>query len=101
MDTDALVEQSRARFAHEAARRVLREKYQAKLTFAHAGGMWRAGPELLTLLACSQDAEIVILDLYDNPVRVKVDELESLTYQRWQEQMQAWLVEYRDLSRER
>jgi len=101
MDTDALVEQSRTRFAHEAARRVLREKYQAKLTFAYRGGMWRAGPELLTVLACSQDAEIVILDLYDNPVEIRVDELEALAYERWQEQMRAWLVEHRDMSRER
>lgn len=101
MDTDALVKQSRTRFAHEAARRVLREKYQAKLTFAYRGGMWRAGPELLTVLACSQDAEIVILDLYDNPVEIRVDELEALAYERWQEQMRAWLVEHRDMSRER
>ena len=101
MDTDVLVEQSRTRFAHEAARRVLREKYQAKLTFAYRGGMWRAGPELLTVLACSQDAEIVLLDLYDNPVEIQVDELESMAYERWQEQLRAWLVEHRALSRER
>lgn len=101
MDTDALVEQSRTRFAHEAARRVLREKYQAKMTFAYNGGMWRAGPELLTLLACAVDAEVVLLDLYGVPTQVNVDELESLCYERWQEQMSAWLVEYQALSRER
>lgn len=101
MDIDAIVKQSRARFDHEAAKRALKEKYQAKLMFAYNGGMWKAGPELLTLLACCQDAEVVIQDLYENPVQVRVDDLEALAYQRWQEQLNAWLAEFNTISRER
>ena len=97
MDTDQLISHSRARFEHEAARRTLREKYQAKLTFAHAGGMWSAGPELLTVLKlCS--GESVILDLYENPVKVNAEALHELVAERWQEQMNAWLVEYTQLN---
>jgi hypothetical protein len=100
MDTDQLVAHSRARFEHEAARRTLREKYQAKFTFAHAGGMWQAGPELLTVLKlCSGEA--VILDLYENPVKVNAEELYELAIARWQEQLNAWLVEYQQLNRNR
>ena len=44
MDTNALVAHARARFDHAAARRVLKEKYEAKMVFAYGGGMWRAGP---------------------------------------------------------
>jgi len=100
MDTDQLISHSRARFEHEAARRTLREKYQAKFTFAHAGGMWSAGPELLTVLKlCSGEA--VILDFYENPVKVNAEELYELTATRWQEQLNAWLVEYEELSRRR
>ena len=62
MDTDQLIAHSRARFAHESAKRVLKEKYQAKMIFAYAGGMWRAGPELLTILnACPDRKSAVIL----------------------------------------
>jgi hypothetical protein len=100
MNTDELVSHSRARFEHEAARRTLREKYQAKFTFAYAGGMWQAGPELLTVLKlCSGEA--VILDLYENPVRVNAEELYELAVTRWQEQLNAWLVEYEQLNRNR
>ena len=98
MDTDQLIAHSRARFEHEAIRRTLREKYQAKLTFAHAGGMWRAGPELLTRLKCCSGT-VVILDLYENPVQVNTDKLYELALQRWQEQMNAWLIEYQDLNK--
>ena len=101
MDTEKLLEHGRARFEHAAARRLLKEKYQAKMLFAHAGGMWQAGPELLNLLAICDTAEAVILDLYEQPVRVPVQELRELAHQRWQEQMTAWLIEHEELNRKR
>jgi hypothetical protein len=102
MDTDKILTTAKARFAHEANRRVLKEKYEAKMLFAHAGGMWRAGPELLTVLnICSDSTPLVILDLYDNPVQVNAQELLDLAKQRWQEQMTAWLVELEDSRKNR
>jgi hypothetical protein len=104
MDTDQLIAHSRARFEHEAARRTLREKYQAKLTFAHAGGMWMAGPELINILTASLthgQQGLVLLDMYETPVMVDFKELLTLAQQRWQEQMTAWLVEYTELDKNR
>jgi len=101
MTTDELIKHSRARFDHAAARRVIKEKYEARMLFAHAGGMWRAGPELQMTLATSADSETVILDLYENPVRVNTQELLTLSRQRWQEQMNAWLVEHQQLNQQR
>lgn len=101
MNTESIVAHARARFDHEAARRVLKEKYQAKLVFAHAGGMWRAGPELQTTLMTCPDAEAVIMDLYENPIKVNTKELFATSQQRWQEQMNAWLVEYSELGNKR
>ena len=101
MNTDNLIAHARARFDHAAARRVLKEKYQAKFTFAYAGGMWRAGPELQTTLLTCPGTEAVILDLYGNPVKVATRELMSLSQQRWQEQMNAWHNEYTELMKKR
>ncbi len=101
MDTNELVAHGRARFEHAAAKRLLKEKYQAKMTFAYAGGMWCAGPELqMTLMTCP-DTDAVILDLYENPVRVNTQELCQLSQQRWQEQMTAWLLEFEENNRKR
>jgi hypothetical protein len=95
MDTEQLVAHGRSRFEHAAARRLLKEKYQAKLTFAYAGGMFRAGPELLALLqSIPVEDDVVILDLYENPVRINPGELQLIAFDRWQEQMNAWLVEF-------
>lgn len=101
MNTENVIAHARARFDHEAARRVLREKYQAKMIFAYRGGMWTAGPELQTTLLTCPDAEAVILDLYQNPVRVDTKELFAMSQQRWQEQMNAWLVEHEQNSQKR
>ena len=101
MNTDALVTHARARFDHAAARRVLKEKYEARMVFAHAGGMWRAGPELQTMLLTCPGTTAVILDLYDTPVQVNTRELLAQSQQRWQEQMNAWLVEYEQLNQNR
>ena len=101
MNTDALIAHARARFDHVAARRVLKEKYEARMLFAHGGGMWRAGPELINILATVPPGDAVLLDLYENPVQVRPEELRGIAMQRWQEQMNAWLVEHDELNKKR
>jgi len=101
MNTDNLLAHARARFDHASARRVLKEKYQAKMLFAHGGGMWRADPELLVLLATVPPGDAVILDLYETPIQVNPEELRGLAMIRWQEQMNAWFVEHEQLNKKR
>ena len=101
MNTDELIAQSKARFEHAVARQVLKEKYHAKLLFASQGGMWRADPELLNLLHVFSIDVVVILDLYDTPVRVNPKELYSTAVSHWQEQMNAWLADFEEQSRNR
>ena len=101
MDTDNLIAHGRTRFEHAAARRTLKEKYQGRMTFAYRGGMWRAGPELQNTLLTCPDTEAVLLDLYETPVKVQTRELMTLSQQRWQEQMTAWLVEYTEINKNR
>lgn len=96
-----MITHGRARFDHEAARRLLKEKYQAKMVFAYSGGMWKAGPELLCVLSVCTDPQAVLLDLYEQPVSVNVSELTALAQQRWQEQMTAWLLEHETIRAKR
>jgi len=101
MDTDALITHARARFDHAAARRTLRERYQARLVFGHNGGMFRATPEMITFLSLYSDQRIVVQDLYEMPIEVQADQLRSLMQSRWQEQMNAWLLEHQALNQQR
>ena len=101
MDTENLIAHARARFDHATAKRILREKYEARMIFAHDGGMWRAGPELINILATVPPGDAVLLDLYETPVQVRPEELRGLAMTRWQEQMNAWLAEHNKLSKKR
>jgi hypothetical protein len=101
MDTDNLISHARSRFNHESARRLLKEKYEARMLFAHSGGMWRAGPELLVMLATVPPGDAVILDLYETPVQVNPEQLRLMAMLRWQEHMNAWLVEHEQLNKQR
>lgn len=101
MDTDQLISHSRARFDHLQSKRLLKEKYQGKLVFAHQGGMFRASPEMIVFLNLYDDQTIVLQDLYETPVQVNAKELKDAMKQRWQEQMNAWFVEYTDLNQNR
>ena len=82
---------------------ILQLKYMAELLGIKImiGGMWHAGPELLTVLQACPDETAVLLDLYETPVRIDVRELELAVQQRWQEQMNAWLVEHEELNKQR
>lgn len=93
-----MIAHARARFDHAAAKRLVKEKYQTKMIFAHAGGMFRAVPELIVLLSLYQGKRIVIQDLYENPVQVDASELLAIVQARWQEQMTAWQIEHDELA---
>ena len=101
MDTDALIAHARARFDHVAAKRLLKEKYEARMLFGYRGGMFSAGPKLQTTLLTCPGADAVIPDLYENPVKVDTKELFALSQQRWQEQMNAWLAEHEQNQKKR
>lgn len=107
MDTEELLAHSRIRFDHAASKRTLKEKYQGKFVLAHAGGMFKATPELINFLdVCVKmndpsETDTVLLDLYENPIKVNVIELRKIVYQTYTEQMKAWLEEYKELSKNR
>lgn len=98
---DTLTQKIRARFDHNQQRRILKEKYEAKLTFAWADGLWRATPEMITFLSLYGEQRIVVLDLYETPIQVHANVLCGMMKSRWQEQMNAWQQEYTELSRQR
>lgn len=101
MNTENIVAHARARFDHEAAKRVLKEKYQAKLIFAYNGGMFRTTPELLAFVQSWPIEELYLKDLYDNPVEVDKQVFLVKLQQHYHEQMNAWHTEYTEMMKNR
>ena len=102
MDTQRLIQESRARFKHNESKLYLTEKYTAQLTFAHGGGLWTATPELIGYLSSlDSDQSVVILDNYGNPVSVVSSELHTVMSNTYNTVMNEWFLEYSELKRQR
>ena len=101
MNTETLTQTIKERFDHAATKQILKEKYEAKLIFAEAGGMWKASPELITTLSLFDTDTIVLEDVYDNPVQVDRLQLLNNSKERWQEQMNGWLFDHQQSAKQR
>lgn len=70
MDTNSLIEAAKARFFHNSAKAHLKDKYDIKLTIASQNGLWRADPLTISLLNALTPEEVVLIDTFNNPVKV-------------------------------
>jgi len=101
MDTQSLIKDSKARFSHNAAKAYLKEKYKSKLIVAEQGGLWEITPAFLSFLAATNSTSFVMLDLYENPVKVDRHELLSKVTQIYNEVMEDWHQEWKELESKR
>jgi hypothetical protein len=96
-----IVTRIRTRFDHAAAKKSLKEKYESKMIFGCNGGLFKSTPEMITFLNLYNNEDIVLLDLYDTPIKVNAADLKDEMQKRWYEQMNAWLVEWTELQKQR
>jgi hypothetical protein len=93
MDTQELITEIKARFNHNSAKAYLKSKYQSKLIVAEQGGLWLATPELIAFLTITDRSHTVLLDSYENPVRVDIRQLEIKLRETYNAVMEQWYTE--------
>jgi len=101
MDTENLIKEAKARFSHNSAKQYLKDKYLAKLSVAEQGGLWKVTPELIGFLASSTDEIIILIDTFENPVMVNRIKLHDVLYKTYNDTMQLWFSEYKELENKR
>lgn len=101
MSTKILVENAKTRFNHSESRLYLIEKYNNKLTLIHNGGMWGITLELLSFLQSSIKEELILLDSYNNPVKINRAEMLTAMTEKYDRIMEEWYKEYSELSTQR
>lgn len=101
MDTKSLIAEAKARFAHNSAKDYLKEKYEAKLLVADQGGLWKADQQTIAFLSSSLDEDVVLIDTFENPVKVnRVDLLDKLG-STYNSMMNEWYTEWKELESKR
>ena len=103
MDTEQLIIDAKARFAHNASKAYLKDKYESKLIFADQNGMWTANAKLFSVLILPTLTieSVIILDNYSNPVKVNRNQLLSKAQQVYRSVMEEWYDETESLKNNR
>lgn len=101
MDTKQLIADAKARFSHNSAKAYLAEKYNNKLLVAEQGGLWKADGQTITLLTSITSKRAVLVDTFDNPVEVDRNALLTKLKEVYNEIMDQWLHEWRELEAKR
>lgn len=101
MDINALISETKARFSHNSAKEYLREKYDSKLILATQNGLWKATPETISFLNSLRTDKCILIDRFNNPVEVdRLDLLNDLC-NLYQEVMNQWYAEWKELEGKR
>lgn len=101
MDTKTLITEAKARFAHNSAKDYLKEKYNAKLLVAEQGGLWKADKETISFLTAFLNEEVVLIDTFDNPVKVNRQDLKDKLCETYHRVMNEWHNEWKELESKR
>jgi len=97
MDTKTLIKDAKARFEHNSAKQLIKEKYQQKLMVANQSGLWKASPELIGYLSINPADKVFLLDSYENPVFVNRIELLEVLNKTYNATMELWNKELQEL----
>jgi hypothetical protein len=101
MDTTSLIAEAKARFNHNSAKAYLKDKYDSKFIVADQTGLWRANLETLNFLNASSDEWVILIDTFNNPVRVNRVELLEKLNGTYKTVMESWYKEWIELEKKR
>lgn len=92
-DIKALAER---RFDHAAYRLRLREQIQTQLVITHAGGMFKATPELISFVSLwdPKNPLLFLEDIHGNPIKCDRETLKRDLEEAYQYAMNAWHQEF-------
>lgn len=97
MDTKTIIKEAKARFEHNSAKQLIKEKYQQKLMVANQSGLWKASPELIGYLSINSAETVFLLDSYENPIFANRIELLEVLNKTYNDTMTLWHKELQEL----
>ena len=101
MDTKSFIADAKARFTHNSAKDYLKEKFTAKMLIADQGGLWKADLNIINFLTSSESDEVILMDTFENPIKVnRVALLDKLKITH-EQTMQEWHSEWSQLEKKR
>jgi hypothetical protein len=101
MDTKTLITEAKARFNHNSAKAYLKDKYDSKFIVADQSGLWRANLETINFLNASTDDQVILIDTFNNPVKINRHDLLQKLNDTYKNAMEEWYNEWVELEKKR
>lgn len=101
MDTTTLISEAKARFNHNSAKAYLKDKYDSKFIVADQSGLWKANLDTINFLNSTTDEQVILIDTFDNPVRVNRTGLLEKLNETYNRVINAWYEEWVELEKKR
>jgi len=101
MNTDQIKQISKARYQYQLAKIAARENHESQLLITTAGTTIRVSAELIAFLSIDLGDTVVIIDIYDNPVRVDRETLLSKSIDVYKTVMSGWADTVEQINKQR
>ena len=98
-EIESIVEKVRQATDYQSNKRLLREKIQTDLHFAHNGGLFKITPELLAFVSTWPTEWLYIEDTYQNPIEIEKQVFLVKAQQHYQLVMNDWHQQHDELKK--
>jgi hypothetical protein len=99
MDLESLKSHISIATDYQINKRILREKIQTDLHFAHNGGLFKITPELLAFVQTWPNDELYLEDTYQNPIEIDKQVFLVMAQQHYQKVMNRWHQQHDELKK--
>jgi ornithine carbamoyltransferase len=82
---------------YQVNKKILREKIQTDLHFAHNGGLFKVTPELLAFVSTWPIDTLYLEDTYQNPIEIDRQVFLVTAQQHYQQVMNRWHQQHAEL----
>jgi hypothetical protein len=98
-ELEKLISEIKRATDYQINKRILREKIQTDLHFAHNGGLFKVTPELLAFVSTWPVDELYLEDTYQNPIQINIQVFLITAQQHYQQIMNTWHQQHAELKK--
>lgn len=100
-ELDQTITQIKQSTDYQINKRILKEKMQTDLHLHYNNGLFKVTPELLAFVYSWDDVELILEDVYENPIIVNKLKFLQLCQKHYKKVMNMWYIQHEQLKQTR
>ena len=100
-DLEQIVTQIKQSTDYQINKRILKEKMQTDLHLHYNNGLFKVTPALMAFVFSWNTDELILEDVYENPILVNKSKFLKICQQHYQKVMNMWYIQHEQLKQTR